>query len=392
LGKDSLSYEFLTVLINGAPAPADKYQLMGGSAWPWIEGVVMRVDTTGYSKPASVTLVYKPKSLDHVLYGTMVEPTPTPTPTPTPIVPPAQELTPESQLAGHANITPGGVPDQMPVTGQELGQEQPVVLIEEIVDTSSVIMSVEPVSGHAPLTVECADQTNGCIRNRVWNFGDGQTSMKRNPTHVYPFAGVYDVTLDVRFCDPDDDPSTLPRQTVTVIPSVRHDTLAQGTGTASILSGGKMYFTVKGPGTNIRIAGRDHYLNPGDNVMLTLGSGGEGEISVISQAIVNFNFSNVTMTVNGDVIETGSISVININQYLEFETADLTVHVSAGKDGANGMVDAQPVISAAPGQQIIFNNVGIDSTGKLLFNVKDSAGFTFRGGIESYEVLTPPPL
>jgi hypothetical protein len=379
-GGDALNPEHLIVLINGAPVPEDSYFLMGGASWPWTSGVVLRIDTSGYSKPATVTMVYKPKSLDHVIYGTTVQPTPTPTPLPTPepIITPEPVIGPDGGFPGVDMATiPGGSP--LPTGATEL------------VVSSSVVMSVEPASGSAPLSVQCTDLTNGCIRNRVWNFGDGQTSMRRNPEYVFPFPGTYNVTLDVRFCDPDDNPAELPMQTVTVLPTVRQDTLVQGTGTAQVLVGGKLFFSVKGPGTNIRIAGRDHYLKVGDTVQLTVGDG-IGDISIVSRAILRFNFNNVTMTVNGEDIETGTLSVININQYLYLETADLTIKILAGRDGAKGMVDAYPVISAGPGQQITLNNVGVDSTGKLLFSGKDSAGFNFRGGIASYEVNTPPPL
>ncbi len=390
-GGDALAQEYLGVLINGAPLPADKYTLMGGATWPWSSGAVLRLDTTGYTKPATVVLTYMPKSTTYTVYSTSVAPTPTPTPTPEPIITPSQE-----QVAG--NATPGNLTTPGNVTGSA-GQTAPV--IEEVIvvvptvmpgASTSVVMDVQPASGSAPLTIQCNDLTGGCVRNRVWNFGDDQTSMKRNPAHVYPFPGTYNITLDVRFCDPDDNPAELPTKSVVVEPSVRHDTLAQGTGVAKVLAGGTFYFTVKGPGTNIRIGGRDHYLEKGDHASISLGSDGNGDISVVSGAILRCNFSNATLTVNGEDIETGTISVINIDQYLQFETANLTIKVLAGRDGAKGMVDGQPVIQASPGQQILLQNVGIDSTGKLLFSVQDSAGFTFRGGTGSYEVTTPPPL
>jgi len=384
MGGEPIKQDYLTMLINGAPAPAEKYMLMN-AAWPWTQGVSLKLDTTGYAKPASVTLVYKPKSLDHVLFDTTVEPTPTPTPTPKPVQTPVTIITPVQQ-EGNTSAAPAPVQISPPV------QVAPPTGSAQAGASSSVIMSVEPSSGAAPLTVQCADKTNGCIRNRVWNFGDGQTSMKRNPGHIFPFPGTYNVSLDVRFCDPDDNPAQLPVKAVTVTPSVRHDTLVQGSGSAQVLAGGKIFFTVKGPGTNIRIGGRDHYLKAGDHVQLTLGESEPGDISVVSHAILRCYFSNVTMNVNGDDLETGTISVININQYLELETADLIIKALAGRDGAKGMMDTQPVISASPGQQIVLKNIGTDSTGKLLFSEQNSAGFNFRGGIGSYEVLTPPPL
>ncbi|MFH0966277.1 MAG: PKD domain-containing protein [Methanobacteriota archaeon] len=386
-GGDKLEQQYLTVLINGAPVPSDKYLLMGGGTWPWSEGTVMRIDTSGYTKPATVSLTYKPKSIDHFVYGTTVEPTPTPTPTPEPMITPDQQAlgngSPETTSSAMPMVSPGITSN----VGTAAGMAQTLPFAP-----TSVVMNIQPSTGSAPLTVQCADKTNGCIRNRVWNFGDNQTSMYRNPVHIFPYPGTYNVTLDVRFCDPDDDPAVLPVQEVVVNPFIRQDSISQGTGRAKVLAGGKFFFSVKGPGTNIRIGGRDHSLNAGDEVLLTLGSEGSGDISIVSNAILRCNYSNVTLAVNGETVETGTISDINIDRYLQFETANLTIQVIAGRDGAKGLVSAEPVINAAPGQQILFKNVGVDSSGKLLFSVQDSAGYTFRGGIESYEVTTPPPL
>lgn len=388
-GGAPLSEEFLTVQINGAPASSDKYMLMGGGSWPWSSGTVLRVDTSGYTKPAVVTLLYKPKSTEYTVYTTTVQPVSTPTPQP--VTTPDQQALPQN--TSPESPPPGAQQPTSPeVTLQPVPQTPMSTLVPVVapVPLGGVNMDVQPTSGSAPLTVQCSDLSTGCIRNRVWTFGDGTTTMRRSPTHVYPFPGTYNVSLDVRFCDPEDDSVPQTRQ-VTVAPSLRQDTIIQGTGKAEISADAKLFFTVKGPGTNVRIAGRDHYLNAGDHVELILGSGGNGDLTVVSNAILNCNYGNVTMVVNGEEVETGTVSVINIDQYLQFETADLTIKAVAGRDGAKGLVGGQPVVNAVPGQQIIFSNVGLDSYGKLIFSVQDSAGFTFRGGVGSYEVFTTPP-
>ncbi|MDD1729029.1 MAG: PKD domain-containing protein [Methanospirillum sp.] len=388
-GGSPLTQEHLRVQINGALVSPDKYMLMGGGTWPWTSGTVLKVDTSGYVKPATVTLLYVPKSTEYTVFTTTVQPTPTPTPTPEPVITPDQqpagEGTPSEMPATQLKETPGvaGTP-LVPVA--PLNTVAPVV---QSVTSGSIVMDVQPAAGAAPLTVQCNDLTSGCIRNRVWDFGDGQTTMKRNPVHIYPFPGTYNISLDVRFCDPEDDAVVPPVRQIVVAPSSRQDTLAQGTGKAEVLPGGKIFFVVKGPGTNVRIGGRDQYLQSGDHVELLLGSGGSGDISVVSQALLKCDYSNVTMVVNGEEVHNGTISVINIDKYLEFETADLTINVQAGRDGAKGLVGGQPVINAAPAQKITFSNVGLDSSGKLLLSFQNTAGFTFRGGVGSYDVSTP---
>ncbi|MEZ4332870.1 MAG: PKD domain-containing protein [Myxococcota bacterium] len=50
-----------------------------------------------------------------------------------------------------------------------------------------------PAEGFAPLTVACSDASTGAT-TVGWNFGDGVTSSKRNPVHVYATAGSFTVT------------------------------------------------------------------------------------------------------------------------------------------------------------------------------------------------------
>jgi PKD repeat protein len=53
-------------------------------------------------------------------------------------------------------------------------------------------------SGVAPLTVQFTDQSNvPGASSWYWEFGDGQTSAARNPSHTYTGAGTYSVRLTV---------------------------------------------------------------------------------------------------------------------------------------------------------------------------------------------------
>jgi PKD repeat protein len=57
--------------------------------------------------------------------------------------------------------------------------------------------SATPESGPVPLTVQFTDQSTGSPISFLWNFGDGQYSDARNPTHTYTRDGVFTVTLSV---------------------------------------------------------------------------------------------------------------------------------------------------------------------------------------------------
>ncbi|OQB36358.1 MAG: hypothetical protein BWY05_01081 [Euryarchaeota archaeon ADurb.Bin165] len=195
-------------------------------------------------------------------------------------------------------------------------------------------------------------------------------------------------SLDLVFCDPGES-SDSPVKEITVLPVDRQDVLLSGPGTANIDAGGELFFTVKGPGMLIRIGGRDRYLEKGDLVRIEINNGGTGSISIINNAIVQFNFDKVSLWINGQEFESGWLTNININQYEQIATSDITIRIIAREPGLKGLVNGIPSIVASPGQMITLHNTGTDSTGKLLFSIQDGAGFSFRGGIESYEVTTP---
>jgi PKD repeat protein len=55
-----------------------------------------------------------------------------------------------------------------------------------------------PQQGAAPLTVEFDPRcSSGTIAKYTWDFGDGETSRTRQPTHTFDTAGSYQVTLEV---------------------------------------------------------------------------------------------------------------------------------------------------------------------------------------------------
>lgn len=57
--------------------------------------------------------------------------------------------------------------------------------------------TADVTSGSVPLTVQFTDQSINNPTLWSWNFGDGQTSVARNPSHIYSSVGTYTVTLVV---------------------------------------------------------------------------------------------------------------------------------------------------------------------------------------------------
>ncbi len=61
----------------------------------------------------------------------------------------------------------------------------------------SAAFSGTPVSGQKPLNVAFTDSSTGVITTYAWDFGDRNTSVLRNPSHLYTTAGSYVVNLTV---------------------------------------------------------------------------------------------------------------------------------------------------------------------------------------------------
>jgi hypothetical protein len=55
-----------------------------------------------------------------------------------------------------------------------------------------------PTTGTAPFTVNFTDLSIGDVLNWTWDFGDGTTSNKQNPSHAYRIPGRYTVGLIVK--------------------------------------------------------------------------------------------------------------------------------------------------------------------------------------------------
>jgi PKD repeat protein len=58
--------------------------------------------------------------------------------------------------------------------------------------------TADVTEGEAFLKVTFSSQSEGNITEWLWDFGDGQTSTKINPAHVYSTPGTYDVSLRVK--------------------------------------------------------------------------------------------------------------------------------------------------------------------------------------------------
>jgi PKD repeat protein len=69
--------------------------------------------------------------------------------------------------------------------------------VEVFVPAPVAAFELSPSTGVAPFTAVFVERSSGAIDEWIWDFGDGSSSRKRAPTHVYGSPGLYSVTLTV---------------------------------------------------------------------------------------------------------------------------------------------------------------------------------------------------
>ncbi len=69
--------------------------------------------------------------------------------------------------------------------------------IQVFANAPTADFSGSPTSGYFPLQVAFSDLSLGSITDWLWYFGDGNTSVIQNPSHIYSAAGAYSVSLKI---------------------------------------------------------------------------------------------------------------------------------------------------------------------------------------------------
>jgi len=161
-----LSFAVLLIVSNVAPAV------------PFETSPPQALTSTNSQLPTGSQATPEPTSTVAPTPRPTLQPTPTPTPTPTPS--PTTPLTP----------TPTPTPSPTPVpTPTPTGGPTPVPIPPSANFTGTI-----QADG---LTVKWQDLSSGDISTWLWDFGDGTTSNRENPSHTYAARGNYPVTITV---------------------------------------------------------------------------------------------------------------------------------------------------------------------------------------------------
>ncbi len=100
-----------------------------------------------------------------------------------------------------SSVNPGKY--ELTIVGEGGGKENSVKVELEIEPSScpdfKVKINAEPEQGNSPLEVKFSSEIDGNNDDYryLWNFGDGESSTEKNPSHIFRKAGTYKVKLDV---------------------------------------------------------------------------------------------------------------------------------------------------------------------------------------------------
>jgi gliding motility-associated-like protein len=167
--------------------------------------------------------------------------------------------------------------------------------------TANFTTSTPTVSCKAPLTIQFTDQTTPAATGWQWDFGDGQTSTQKDPSHTYTTPGSFNVTLTAT--GPGNCPNTLIKNGLVVIQA---PTVSIG-GTLGACTAATPTFNTISPTANVAsVDGVASYAwsAPGSN---------EGSFTAatptFTYAAAGSYTLNVTVTTTGGCSATASTSV-----------------------------------------------------------------------------------
>ena len=145
--------------MQGAVVQAELLSRAGYPAWEWSDQALLRAGNFLYSIswPAESDDKWQPWLLNHA-YGSVFE-----------------------------SVQPTGAGKNMGWTDWTHPPAPPVAPVARF--------TADVVTGQAPLLVAFTDSSQNLPTAWVWDFGDGETSTERHPTHTYLTAGSYTVTL-----------------------------------------------------------------------------------------------------------------------------------------------------------------------------------------------------
>ena len=366
-GGDPLERGRFTVLVDGADRTGDAilvdasgHQSPNWTSWKTGQVLIISDDALASENP-HIQIVGEGVSRTGsgwLLHDTGDGPTQTITSTPTGTVTPTQTATATPTATQTATSTP-----------------TPVPLVASF--------TASPTSGPAPLAVTFTDTSTGGPTLWLWDFGDGGTSTLQNPSHTYASAGTYTVSLTISKAGASDTETKTDYITVTSPPTWHDALLNTNSGKPGTLTqGGYLSFRVTGTYSYVTISGTPYDLVKDSTVKLVIGTDGNGEIYMRGSAISTFDYGDVTLYINGSLIQTGNIDKIYISAH-DTLASTLTLNVPPKDLWTKFEVDGQTLINGDDGREIVLYNLMPGTNGEMNLNNAQNK-IWFKGSVSSY--------
>jgi PKD repeat protein len=87
----------------------------------------------------------------------------------------------------------GAAPSAGGMIGKFVVSDNFGVVYDDLLGPPTASFTATPISGAAPLSVSFTDTSSNSPTSWAWAFGDGNTSISRNPTDIYVTPGTYTV-------------------------------------------------------------------------------------------------------------------------------------------------------------------------------------------------------
>jgi len=239
----------------------------------------------------------------------------------------------------------------------------------------------EPKSGQSPLTVQFTDLSTGSPKQYEWSFGDGSQSTEKNPVHIFQNGGVYNVTLTVtnaygthKFSAPDGINVTAP---------TKMDVYMTESLAGNLEPDGYIRMRITDPVSSIKIAGKIYQFTPGDIIQLIYGGGSsDGTISSDKNQFVAFDFNDVTLVKNEEILARGPVNSVKIGGFDSFSST-LNLTIPAGDVYDKLFID-QEEYKYVKTPKLGFVGLGPGSDQKFFYQ-KSSRAMSFQGGITEFK-------
>jgi len=198
-----------------------------------------------------------------------------------------------------------------PISGRGTFKDStPIYLRVRSIEPIQANFTADPWEGPAPLEVSFTDTSTGGPASWTWNFNDGYTSNLQNPIHIFQNPGNYSVSLQVTNVTGQSSTISKYINTTGVLNTVNLLTNRNG-----YLHPGYASWLVRGSGSTITVNGTEYTLNNGDRVRLDVGvAQNRANIRIVGE-INSFNVTGVSLSINGNPVDSGVCSAIKINDF-----------------------------------------------------------------------------